>query len=492
MAMTQRNAGTLEIVDEEEMRVEENLTWVVDLERKFESSDPSEYVSKLEKWSVYKWPNDLAAAAGVSRYRTPCMASFGPYHHGEEHLQPMEHHKERALHRILKRSGRPLSSFVASLKGIQQELWDSYDNLDSNLSMDSFLRMMLLDGCFILELLRTRGSNQGGPAEPYDPVFSPNGKLSYSVIQQDMLLIENQIPLSVLIKLLEVEASNMGRPPNVNHNGYLNSLIFRHYGFENSHIDGPGLHILDVYRRCLITRRTMTEDRPPLAEGFIRSVWSQCQLCMYVVHRGLWHLGLAIPIFIFRLLTRPIPEPGYVRSATRFHEAGIEFRKRTGSGLEITFDERNGVLTLPYIDMDDYTAPIYMNLIAFERMHLNAAELHEVTSYIAFMYNLIDTAEDVRLLSSQGVLRNQLGSDEDAAAVFNNLADGITYWPDDYLQEQLRTYVASDWNAPRADLKHHYFKNPWSILSVFAAIVLLILTFFVAVFAVLEYARHRK
>ncbi|XP_031500891.1 putative UPF0481 protein At3g02645 [Nymphaea colorata] len=491
--MTQRNAGTSEIANEEEMRVAENLTWVVDLKEKLESSDPSEYASKWGNFSVYKWPNDLAAASGVSRYRTPCMASFGPYHHGEEHLQPMEHHKERALHRILNRSvrPRPLSRFVASLKRIQQELWDSYDNLYSNLSMDSFLRMMLLDGCFILELLRTRDPNQGGPAL-YDPVFSPNGKLSYSVIQHDMLLIENQIPLPVLIQLLKVEASNMESPPNVNHNEYLNSLIFRHYGFENSQLGGPSLHILDVYRRRLITGGAMEEDRPHLAEGFIRSVWSQCQLCMHVVHKGLWHLCLAIPIFIFRLLTRPIPEPGYVRSATRFHEAGIEFRKRTDSGLEITFDQGNGVLTLPYIDMDDYTAPIYMNLIAFERMHLNPSELHKVTTYIAFMYNLIDTAEDVSLLSSQGVLRNQLGSDEDAAAVFNNLADGITYWPDDDLQEQLRAYVASDWNAARANLKHHYFKNPWSILSVFAAIVLLILTFFVAVFAVLEYARHRK
>ncbi|KAF3777061.1 hypothetical protein EJ110_NYTH46883 [Nymphaea thermarum] len=101
------------------------------------------------------------------------------------------------------------------------------------------------------------------------------------------------------------------------------------------------------------------------------------------------------------------------------------------------------------------------------------------------MDSLIDTAEDMSLLCSQGIMKNFLGSDEDAANVFNKLGDGIMNCLDDELDKQLQSYVASDWNAARAYLKRNYFHNPWSILSLLAAIILLVLTFIQTVFSVL-------
>ncbi|KAF3777075.1 hypothetical protein EJ110_NYTH46908 [Nymphaea thermarum] len=447
-----------------------NKNWVVDMEERYQSYGPDidqYYLNCQRKRCIYRWPNDLVIASGMLWHHTPHMASFGPYHHGEDHLQLMEHHKERALYKILNRSGVSLYSLISSLEGIKQELMDSYDNLDPELSSDLFLRMMLLDGCFMLELLRTADPDR---VEPYETVFNRAGMVSITVVQRDMLMLENQIPLLVVKKLLEVETSG-----GIDADAYLNQLIFSHYGFQHPPISeiGSSLHILDAYRKRLIIGGVVEEERPPSIRRFLG----------HYINEGLNYMPLAI---LFLLLAIPFLlhwifrgrnlKPGYVRSATRFHEAGIEFKKRRlDSGLKITFDRKRGLLTLPYIDLDDYTAAIYMNLIAFERVHPELRNNQDVTSYVTFMYNLIDTAEDVSLLSSKGVLRNQLGSNNCAAEVFNKMADGIPNWPDEQLHEDLRSYAASDWNAARAYMNHVYFKNTWTTMSLFAAIVLLAL-----------------
>ncbi|KAF3777064.1 hypothetical protein EJ110_NYTH46886 [Nymphaea thermarum] len=115
----------------EEKNENENIC-AIDIQRKYESYDPSEHESKLEleRKCIYRWPNDLVFTSSLSKHRTPHMASFGPYYHGEEHLKRMEHHKEKALYRILKKSKVSTSVFIESLKGVEQELRDSYDNLD--------------------------------------------------------------------------------------------------------------------------------------------------------------------------------------------------------------------------------------------------------------------------------------------------------------------------------------------------------------------------
>ncbi|KAF3774592.1 putative UPF0481 protein [Nymphaea thermarum] len=334
--------------------------WVIDMETEYASYNPFEYESELKRKCIYRWPNDLVITSSLSKHCTPHMASFGPYHHENENLQPMEQHIQRAVYRILNRSRTrtrvSLYSFIESLKGIEQELRDSYDNL-----------------------------------EP---------------------------------------------------------------------------------KKSLITE----QQRTPSEEGFIKSVCMRCQRWLHVIGKGIKQMPFAIPILFYRLLVKQNSKPGNVRSAVRFNEAGVEFKTAERfSGLQMNFDKESGVLTLPSISIDDYTAAIYMNLMAFERMHPEI-EKHEVTSYVSFMDDLIDTAEDVSLLCSRQIVKNDLGSDEDAANVFNKLGDGITYTRNKKLYEDLQLYVASDWNAARAYLKRNYFQNPWSILSLLAATALLDVT----------------
>ncbi|CAN6439714.1 unnamed protein product [Victoria cruziana] len=454
---------------------EERLAWVARLEDRTRGNDEAKYLEKMSKTSIYRLPYDLVNVAGPNRNYTPQMASFGPYHHGKRHLQPVEFHKERSLNRIQARTQVPLSRFVDSLMQVEQQLRDCYCEIDPDLSSEAFLKMMLLDGCFMLELLLFDDSPQSpllnGAAKPahasdeqvelgppssifsrFDPIFSRHGKEhAFTLLRRDMLMLENQIPLLVLKMLLDA-----GKKGTVGDHVDLNRLVAKFFDVPPFPMHGLGLHVLDVYRKCIIRSSEQSSNRRtslPFRSGIDLNV-------------------------------------GCVRSATRLHEAGVKFRKSMQkSGLNIKFG-RDGVLTLPFIQIDAHTAPVYVNLMAFERMHPETGS--QVTSYVAFMDDLIDTAEDVNLLSSNGIVWNELGSDDAAANLFNSLGDSVVHVgdPNDRICEtsrQLKIYASSVWNVWRAHLRHTYFNNPWSLLSVSAAILLLALTIAQTLYSILSY-----
>lgn len=176
-----------------------------------------------------------------------------------------------------------------------------------------------------------------------------------------------------------------------------------------------------------------------------------------------------------------------IRSATELNEAGIRIKRSKSRSLkDISF--QGGVLKLPLIVVDDALESLYLNLIAFERFHVGAG--NEVTSYIFFMDNIIDSARDVSLLHSCGIIQNALGSDKAVAKLFNSLSKDITLDPDstlDQVHKQVSAYCQKPWHQWRANLMHTYFTNPWAILSVAAAIFLFALTIIQTVYSILAY-----
>jgi hypothetical protein len=158
-----------------------------------------------KKHSIYKIPSRVTAL-NKKAYK-PQAISFGPYHYGEEHLMAMEEHKHRALLHFLKRCEKPIELLFQKIDQEVIDLRDSYKPLDPiwTLNTQKFVQMMILDGCFILEILRANDCVLDDYAEN-DPVFGEHGKfyvLPY--IKRDMLMLENQIPMLVLRTLIQVE-----------------------------------------------------------------------------------------------------------------------------------------------------------------------------------------------------------------------------------------------------------------------------------------------
>ncbi|KAF5198697.1 hypothetical protein FRX31_011716 [Thalictrum thalictroides] len=179
-----------------------------------------------------------------------------------------------------------------------------------------------------------------------------------------------------------------------------------------------------------------------------------------------------------------------VLSALKLHEAGVDFRP-TKSLLDISFDR--GKLIVPTIIVDDATETALLNLIAFERVHVGAG--NEVTSFVSFMDDLIDSAQDVSLLHSSMIIHINIGSEKAVADLFNGLSRDMTPDPANSVQmvyDQLDNYCKRKRNQWRANLAHTYFKNPWAFLSLFAAIFLILLTTTQTFYAIVSYHRPPK
>ncbi|KAG6592367.1 UPF0481 protein, partial [Cucurbita argyrosperma subsp. sororia] len=182
--------------------------------------------------------------------------------------------------------------FGLSIKDMVNEVWDmlddlqrSYDKLDDEWKTKpaKFLELMILDGCFLIQLLLDNL-----------PLF----KLPLEDVQRDMLLLENQLPMKLLDKLYSMLKSDEKED--------IKSLVWRSSNLptevKERLMANDYLHLLDMYRKEL---EFHTGNEPYLL---------QCS-----------HLGMGHEIQLAR----------------RFDKAGIKLKK--GCNLkDVDFDQNKG------------------------------------------------------------------------------------------------------------------------------------------------------
>ncbi|KAF8032338.1 hypothetical protein BT93_D1300 [Corymbia citriodora subsp. variegata] len=397
--------------------------------------------------SIYRVP-PLIADCNREAY-CPQVVSFGPYHHGKDSFLPMEEHKHRVLRHFLKRSRKPIELFFESLREVARDLEESYDALDPKWKASSgegtarrFLELMIIDGCFILEILSFLACKVHDYA-PNDPIFSYYGiPCQMGYLWQDMLMLENQLPMLVLDRLVAVKSDGEKDYE------YVNKLILSCciLGTPTPTL-GKCLHVLDVARKSML--------REPEKKNEVRRNYG--------------------------------PETIRLASATELSEHGIQFkRSKTKSLNDISF--AGGVLTLPQIWLDGNTKSMFLNLTAFERPPAVAGI--EVRSYIYCMDCIISNRQDIALLRDQGIILNFLESDEAVAKMFNSVGKDVMLdlecsLVDEF--EKVNKYYNKRWNMWRANFIHTYLRNPWVTLSLIAAVFLFALTIIQTVYSVLGY-----
>ena len=142
----------------------------------------------------------------------PEVIAIGPYHrhdnnNNNEHLKRMEGHKLRYLKQLLD-ANDPLNDvkrFVAAVSRVEAEARRCYADLPETLTPAEFIQMLVLDGCFIVQLVRKFKSVM--LREKNDPIFQMNWMINS--LQRDLMLFENQLPFFVLCELYDlIEAPN--------------------------------------------------------------------------------------------------------------------------------------------------------------------------------------------------------------------------------------------------------------------------------------------
>ncbi|PIN22664.1 hypothetical protein CDL12_04609 [Handroanthus impetiginosus] len=393
--------------------------------------------------SIYRVP-EQRRKANEAAY-TPRLVSIGPLHRERGELQGMESYKLRCLRNFLTRSGVGLDDLVMFVADWETYVQGCYQDT-SNLNSEQFLEMTLLDGIFIVELFLKNHFPQ--LREGSDVIF--RNRWMWSDLLHDMLLLENQLPINVIKGLLN----------------------FMDHSFL------IGITLLDLAHEFF--KDVGNTEKLPLTEH-----------CYCARHFVEFLLFLHSPVDPREPPSFPAMKFEYTRSATELQQAGVKFRCAEGSSLfDVVFIE--GELTLPSLIVNDWTETFFRNLIASEQCGYYAKD---VTSYVILMDSLINTPEDVALLVKHGIIKNALGENEAVADLFNNLYKEVV--TDEFYFAQLcgdlNKYskdpfheFKSKWFRWRRMLRRAYFSNPWSLISLFAAVVLLILTVIQTVCSILQ------
>uniref|UniRef100_I1NP29 Uncharacterized protein n=1 Tax=Oryza glaberrima TaxID=4538 RepID=I1NP29_ORYGL len=113
--------------------------------------------ARRQPFTIFRVPAYVRDGNKRTAYE-PRLVSIGPYHHGAAALRAMEDHKWRYLHDLLsRRAGDGVavvtaSALVAEMRTLEPRARACYSERPVGMdSSDDFVRMLLLDGCFILE-----------------------------------------------------------------------------------------------------------------------------------------------------------------------------------------------------------------------------------------------------------------------------------------------------------------------------------------------------
>ncbi|XP_043714411.1 UPF0481 protein At3g47200-like [Telopea speciosissima] len=378
---------------------------------------------------------------------TPDTISIGPYHRDVPkknlQMQAMEDLKSRYVQALLDRTCErtSLEKYVKALKEIETKAREFYSDLITY--EENFVEIMLFDGSFIIELLR-KYSNVVKP-DDNDPIFYSD--LRRTRVVRDLLLLENQLPMLVLQTLFDLSKDPIsdklsltelalhffeGLIPEATHKYPPNNKIVTHN------------HLLDLLSYAL------EDSLPEVKEGGASSTVLEALPCV-----------------------------------TELRHSGVMFNRSLDYGCLMDIKFSDGVFEIPQLCVDDYTDTFFRNLIAYEQHRYGGRNY--ITSYALLMDYLINSAEDVAFLRSRGIIKNHLGDDDKVSTLFNNLCNEISanHFCYDDLCVKVHEYYNSPYNKWKETLRRDYCNSPWTIISVIAAILLLLLTVWLAVFTAL-------
>ncbi|KAL3506268.1 hypothetical protein ACH5RR_031650 [Cinchona calisaya] len=389
----------------------------------------------------------------------PKFLSIGPYHHGKSNLEKMEMHKLRYLQELLARRGETNPDrYIIALTELEDRAQKCYAEDISPISNDDFVKMMFLDGCFVIEFLRKLFDRKLRNTD--DTIFQMDWLHNWIV--PDLILFENQVPFFILDQLFDM-TKLPGQEENLKH------LVF-HLG-----------------------KALIYDSRPIFSYPEISAADTVIHL-LDLVHKSVCSSFAKI---LTETNDRPVNDFSLdlIRPTSELNLSGIHFEaaaSQNQSWLDITF--KDGKIKIPKLEIMDWTECVFRNLIAYEQYMLNGQSWRCVSDYTMFLDLLTDSPKDVEKLRLCHIIRNWLGDDEAVSTMFNKLGNGVGINVSKFCYSRVfkdvNDFSIKRRNIWRAYLMKNYFNTPWSIISFLAALLLLILSVVQTIFSILQYTNQ--
>ncbi|KAK9229551.1 hypothetical protein WN944_022514 [Citrus x changshan-huyou] len=174
-------------------------------------------------------------------------------------------------------------------------------------------------------------------------------KAAHNVILRDLVMLENQIPLFVLRKMLEIQYSSLESADDMLMS-MLKGFLFPQQNVEKKSDDES-------------STSSKPMNKPPLVEE------------------------ITIP---------SITEPA---------KSNVCFLPTVGNISTVSFDAKKAILHLPTISLDFNTEVVLRNVVAYEASSASGPLV--LTRYTELMNGIIDTEEDAKFLREKGVIVNR-------------------------------------------------------------------------------------
>ena len=355
-------------------------------------------------------------------------------------------------------------------------------------SFESLQLLVTVDTIFIHELLLFMWNIcynfQPMESSYFDTLF--NNYFTHNLqLRRDLMLIGNQIPMPFLEKIA-LKIPKKPDFPSVSHLEFslmatvlhLTNPFFRGQRFIRSKfnincwaLNGNYLkckHLLDsLYFSCT---QTISEES---TRKSVNSYFSKLSILRA------WK----------KSQEREAHEKKFVRlpTASQLSKVGICFKACEGNISMVKYHKKKLELDLPRLVVEDSTEDVLRNLLAHEQ---NCKDGVDFTMYAVIMDSLIDTPEDLAILTKAQVIDNHLGDDERSVKMWNNLRTNIPIptcesW--DGMIEDVMHHYQSRWRPVYVEFHEKYFSRPWLTASVLAAILLLVFTLLQTVYTILGY-----
>ncbi|KAK6914239.1 Protein of unknown function DUF247, plant [Dillenia turbinata] len=452
---------------------------------------------------------------------TPKVAAIGPYHR-QACSKAVEDIKSHYLQLVLgEKTQEENENIVTEMSTLIKKTREYYAESTETVPNHEFLKMMLFDSCFIVEIRRFYGKEEEEMHEYIfddDPIFID--ETTRSTIRRDLVLFENQLPFFVLQRFYDLTLRPQNVPKTKSGTLSFSEMALRFVGYT---ISGEYCHLPrgDNYKPkhllgLLYDSLTCSNPRVwigkfgPCSQVKALSVFSDCG-CL-----GILLLVLFLPCIILSIckalpfsICGPCSPPSgnefkLISCSTSLLEKGVKFKGKTFGNQYTLFDVKftfeEGTLEMSPLTINTNTKAVFLNLLACER-YCRPSDQKYVRDYMALIDCLVDSSDDVEILRKHGIFENSSQDNEEITKLFDRPKDDfINIDPKNFVYletfQTVNSYCDNCWthfvvtrSKWMAKLRAKYFDSPWTLISLLAATFLLALTVVQTIYAVLSYDR---
>nr|XP_043629720.1 putative UPF0481 protein At3g02645 [Erigeron canadensis] len=454
---------------------------------------------------IFQIPETLSSQKPASYI--PQHIGLGPIHHFQTSLL---HNKQKQLKLITSKNILTRYKVTSDFQKVIQEklivvvplarsCYDIYFDIED----ECLAWVFAIDALFLLSILLKEASDQ---------IISPN----LDSFDQDVTMVENQIPLVILVELLN-ELGSLHLSDDFD-NLFLPSLLVKYcetrlpFKFTTQETLVEQIDITNRFHLLDCMYHVIVNHKLPPKNPFLRVNLANFEDVENVVQiaGGLFPVAHVFLQPILVLLKLPwdkisgliskilgenhtmLPEID-IPSVSKLTRIGrIEICSTLGGIHDIEFDDKKLTFCLPVIDLKSHSEVIFRNLVAYEELMFKKGNFTQLdfTEYVDLMCGIIDDVKDVNILRENNVIEGDM-DDEEIVKLFNGITKSGAKM--DGKKSDLQTTIANVnkyyGNIPRVKVLRFIkklFLASWKILAILFSIVGLTLMIVTSVCQVYE------